>query len=79
MRRVALALELVLYLALVVLLGVAAYKLLRILQRLDVGWARRVPFLLVFAGAAFLAGRQVLLRIRQLRRGENGGVSRHDR
>jgi len=78
-KRAAIVLELALRLALVVLLGVAAYKLLRVLSRLDVRPAWSVLFLLVFVGAAIVAGWPIPRGVRQLRRGEDGGVSRRER
>lgn len=67
MKRAALAVELALWLALVVLIGTAAWKFARVLDRLQAGRLAGVAFALVFAGAAIFAARRGLAVARHLK------------
>jgi hypothetical protein len=67
LRRAALVAELVLSLALVGSLGVAAWKLARVLDRLEAGGPAALGFGLVFAAAAVFAGRKALAAARRLK------------
>jgi hypothetical protein len=66
-RRAALVVELALSLALVALLGVAAWKLARVLDRLESGGPAGLGFALVFAAAAVFAGRRAVAAARRLK------------
>jgi hypothetical protein len=74
-RRAALVVELALSLALVVLIGVAAWKFTRVLDRLDAGGPAAVAFALVFAAAAVFAGRKALSVVRRLKGNGNDDAS----
>ena len=55
-EKIAGAVELVLLVALLLLLGVALFKFFRLVERLDVSWVRGAPIGAVFVVAAILTG-----------------------
>lgn len=67
MRRAALVVELALSLALVALIGVAAWKFVGVLDRLGAGGPAAGAFAVVFAAAAVFAGRKALATARRLK------------
>ena len=75
-KRAALLLELALHVALVAFLGVALVRFVRMLQVLEIGWTRGLPVALLFVGAAAWLVKRSVPRFRQLRRGEDHGISR---
>jgi len=77
LRRAALLVELALSFALVVLIGVAAWKFTRVLHRLDAGGPAALAFALVFAAAGVFAGRKALAVMRRLKgNGNDDATSR---
>ena len=62
--------------ALVAFLGVALVRFVRMLQVLEIGWTRGLPVALLFVGAAAWLVKRSVPRFRQLRRGEDHGISR---
>jgi len=75
LKRTGLVIELALSVALVVLIGVAAWKLNRVLERLDAGRPAAVAFALVFAAAAVFAGRKAARVMRRLKGNGNDDAS----
>jgi hypothetical protein len=71
--RTAAWIELALLTALLVLLGVAAYKFFCMLDRMGVVWTRGLPVGVLFVGAGFLTYRRIIRGIRRLRSGEGDG------
>lgn len=78
MRRAALVVELTLSLALVALIGVAAWKFTRVLDVLGAGRVAALGFALAFAAVAVFAGRKALATVRRLKDdgNEDDGISR---
>jgi len=74
-KRAALAVELALSLSLVTLIGVAAWKFTRVLDRLDAGGPAALAFALVFAAAAAFAGRKALSVMKRLKGNGNDDAS----
>jgi hypothetical protein len=74
-RGVAHVVELALAAALLVFLGVAAVMFFRMLDRIDIHWAKGLPVAALFAGAAWLAVGRLRRGWRRLRIGDENGSS----
>jgi len=77
-RALAGIVEVVLLGALLVFLGIAAWKLFWMLDRTGISRMKGLPFAALFAGAAYLTGRRMVRVYRLLKSGEDDGISARD-
>ena len=70
--------ELTLLAALLLLLGVAAWKFFRMLDQTGVEWTRGLPVGVLFVGAGYLTYRRIVRGVGRLRSGGVDGHTRHD-